>query len=215
MNLRKIGLFFVAVCCQVSLSHAAFILNVGNFNLLPNTANQKIQLNITSTAPGTDPLVTGFKLKAQTGDGASAGAEPLFTNVLYNGSGSIWNAFPTTLIGSTFNENGIDGPGQFTDISVIFSPANNVAANGLLVELVFSTVGLSSGTYPLLLANSQQGEDSSLVLTGGAGVPIQITNGNLTIQAIPEPSFYAGFALASCAVFGIWKNRKQLQAAAC
>ncbi|MCO6455656.1 MAG: hypothetical protein J5I93_10215 [Pirellulaceae bacterium] len=159
----------------------ALVIDPGTIGLLPDTAGQVIELRVISTQPQQDPLVTGLNLLAQLGDGRGPLAEPVFTGVDFDGG--IWDAFPVTETGGV-----VPGAAQFVQAGVAFSQGGQaVAADGLLVRLTVSTVGLLDGTFPLLLSSSEAGEDSHFVGSGGASLPIELHAGQITLDGVNRP----------------------------
>jgi len=73
------------VASWAAVANAAPSIDVGNFNLLPQTAGQQIILKVT----GGD-AVTGFSLRAQINDGTGPQNEPVFQAINFSG-GTIWD----------------------------------------------------------------------------------------------------------------------------
>ena len=170
-------LFLVASCAGVA--NATPAIDVGTFNLLPNTAGQNITLQVT----GGD-AVSGFNLRAQINDGTGSQNEPIFQAVTFTG-GTIWDARPFDTIGGP-----VQGAPSDVQASVVVSPpppGATVPASGNLVILTISTVGIPSGNFPLLLKGTEIGLDSRFIVPGGAETPTNITNGMLIVAA-PEPA---------------------------
>src|SRR5712691_5403409 len=68
------------------------VITVGDHTLLPNTANQVIEIRVTG-----DSQVTGLNVRAQIGDGTGVMPEPVFNGASF--SGGIWDAHPNTVTG--------------------------------------------------------------------------------------------------------------------
>ena len=147
---------------------------VGDHVLMPDQANQSITLNVS----GVDS-VTGFNLRAQIGDGDGPSAEPVFQDI--NFAGGIWDSYPYTVLGGP-----IAGAEQYAQASVVFNESGrSVTSNGILVELVIDTTGISDGVYDLNLAGTDIGVDSTFIAVGGVEIPANITNGSMTVQVAP------------------------------
>ena len=163
-------------------------IDVGDHLLLANTADQWIEVSATSSDPANDPQVTGFNLAAQIGDGLGSNPEPVFQAIsnpptegkLYGWDfrGGIWDAHPNTWIGEL-----AAGAEQYAQSSLVLNTAGTTTpANGLIVRLHISTVGIASGTYDLKLKDTDIGSPSAFIPSGSSDpiVPV-ITNGHITI----------------------------------
>jgi hypothetical protein len=175
------GFILVVLLCAGTPTLATPVINVGSFQLQPNTNNQVITLSVT----GAD-AVTGFNLRAVLGDGSGAGVEPKFSAISFI-TGTIWDAHPSTTTGGP-----IGGLTQDAQASVVFNTnGDNVPATGTFVKLFIDTTGINSGTYALSLSGTEIGTPSKFIGTGGSEITTTVTNGTITV---PEP--------ASLAVFG-------------
>jgi hypothetical protein len=185
----------VAAIVSASIANAAISIDVGSHNLFADTPDQKISLFVTG-----DELVTGFSLRAQIGDGTGPNAEPVFSSVHF--TPAIWDAFANSTIG------GPDGGAeQFAEAGVLFdNSGNQVLANGHLLDLTVSTVGITSGTFDLLLSSTEIGVGSAFILTGGDERTPDITNGSINI-VVPEP---ATIALATPAVLLLRRRKRSV-----
>jgi len=173
--------FFVVAFAAIA--NATPAIDVGTYTLLPNTSGQTITL----TVSGGD-AVTGFNLRAQINDGTGPQSEPIFQAVSFNGT-TIWDSHPSTTTGGTLPTAPSDAQGSV----VLNNIGDSVSASGNLVTLTISTAGISSGSFPLLLKNTQIGVDSAFIGPQGAVIPANITNGTLNVAAAPEPSVSALF----------------------
>lgn len=170
-----------AVLVVASVASAAAI-DVGSHNLLANTAGQKIYISIT----GGEALI-GMNFNAQVGDGGPeladygypAGTDgPAITGVNFDIAGGMFNG-----TGSQ------DDLGSLPQLQMWMYnvTAGSAAANGLLVELTLDTTGFYSGSWDLMLGDVFGGQASTEgVIAGGNTLPIDITNGSITI--VPEPA---------------------------
>ncbi len=164
-----------------SSAQAALTIVVPNVNLAPNTPNQPVTVAVN----GGD-MVTGVVVDAVLGNGSAAGVEPIFQSFDFT-TGTMFSdtaAHPGTKIGGT-----VGGVPQDAQVSYALNTQNDtVAASGNFITLFISTVNLTSGTYALSLGNTEIGQDTHFLLPGGASDQPLITNGTITITAIPEPS---------------------------
>ena len=177
--MNKMPRSFFAISSVIVLilsSSSAFAdssINVGNHDLLPNLADQTVELFSTG-----DDAIRGFNLRAQIGDGADGLTEPVFDAIEFGGG--IWDAYPFTTLGGP-----VDPLTQFAQASVEFNETGNtVVSSGKIATLVISTLGITEGEFDLLLAETQIGEDSDFNVVGGGTVLPSIVNG--TIRIVPE-----------------------------
>jgi hypothetical protein len=180
---------------------AAPAIAVGNIQLLPDKPNQTVQVFVS----GGD-VVQGLNFEIQTGDGGpdsggtAAGAGPLITNLdlltgtifAANNTGQHGGG-PLSLTGKT--------KAQVWEATTTTS-ATTVAAAGLLANITFDTTGFKTinQSFPLALKGTNNGD------TNFAGVPINITNGTITI--VPEPGA-VGLVLAM-GIMGLRRRRRGL-----
>ena len=163
--------------CLEDRNLLALVIDLGVQTLLPNTAHQPVRIMVARTDPAADPLVTGFNLRAQLGDGTGPVQEPVFEAVDF--TGGMWAAYPAATTGGP-----VAGWEQFAQASVVFNRSGDaVPAEGLAVTLVISTAGLTAGSYPLRLAGTEIGADSDFVGLQAAEVTVSIVQGSLTVGA--------------------------------
>ncbi len=156
----------------VASSASAATINVGTHYLLPNTANQTINISIT----GTESILT-LDFRGETMLGNSG---PVFTGVNITGPGTVF-------AGKTLNYTyGI--PGNWFESGASTTVGNEVIANGLLGVLTVSTVGLYSGTFDLSLKHSLPSGNNGTVISGSPPPTLLVTDGQMIIQNIPEPA---------------------------
>src|SRR5438094_1491662 len=130
-EMRGLPVFIESLETRALLSS---VITVGDHTLLPNTANQVIEVRATG-----DSQVSGLNVRAQIGDGTGAMPEPVFNGASF--SGGIWDAHPNSVTGGP-----IPGFEQFLQSSVVFnSSADSVVPNGLVVKLLVDTTGFSTG----------------------------------------------------------------------
>ena len=186
MMVFKAIIGLVVFSSLIASASATPIIDVGTHNLVGNSTNQVVEIYAT----GTD-MVTAFNLRAQIGaDGAAASAAPIFNSIDF--SGGIWDASAYTVTGD------IIGDGKYTQMSVAFNPAAEVAADGLIATLVINTSGFTaSESFDLKLSSSGIGSDSIFVITGGDELAATITNGTIII---PEPATLSLLALGGLAL---------------
>ncbi len=155
------------------------VIEPGSLVLLPDAPDQAVPVYVTRSSPDTDPPVTGFNLRAELRNGQQPGTGPRFQDIDF--SGGIWEAYPHTTLGGP-----VSADERFAQASVLFnSTGQAVAAEGLVVTLIISTVGVASGRFELRLADTAIGADSHFV--GGQGVPIPaaIAAGTIDVSASP------------------------------
>lgn len=157
----------------------ALVIDPGVHFLLPDTADQVVPILVARSAPGMDPPVTGFNLRAQLGDGSGPLAEPVFQAVRF--TGGIWDASASSTSGGP-----IAGAEQFAQASVVFNRAgDSTVAEGLVATLVISTAGVAEGSYELRLAGSEIGADSHFIGLQAAEIPAAITVGRIEVSGRP------------------------------
>jgi len=184
---RSLVISLVVCFLMGGMALGAPIIDVGTHKLLENAAGQTVVVLVT----GTDQ-VTGFNLNARLGDGSEGLPEPVFESVDF--AGGMWDAGAHTVMG---------GPlAQYVQASVVFNPAMNVSADGLLVTLTIDTTGFFDGeSFPLLLSGiTKIGQDSHFITSGAGTLAADITNG--TIEIVPEPTSLAILALGGLAILG-------------
>lgn len=168
------GLAALLVILPLSAS-AAIVIDVGDYQLLPNTPDQVRDILVT----GTDQ-VQGLNFYSQVASGSSG---PIISDVDIIGTDTIFfgnNVGMTDLDGSGNPDAAPQWEGRTTTTA-----AGTVLADGLLARMTFDTTGLfntdSVITWDLLLSGTLNGS------TDFAGTAASITNGTLFF-AIPEPS---------------------------
>ena len=154
------------------------------------------------TITGTDTNVVGLDFYAVVGDGGpqlvdwglpagtpAPGFVNLPANVNITGAGTIFagnngGAF------DLFAPNGPPGslPQAAAYETTTLSPTNPVTDNGTLAFLTFSTVGFSSGSWPLALDDTALGgtDHTDLVLQGNGLIVPTVIGGEIKI--VPEPA---------------------------
>lgn len=208
--LRKVSLGFAFVLCLASVSQAATSIVVGNHLLLPNTANQKIEILVT----GGDQI-QGVNLNAQIGTDPTSAVTPVFQfdanqHLVFPGP----NLSTLLAAGSIFAP-----PTGFGENDVTFFPAlwqagsatssGTVAANGVLATLYIDTTGFFSGTWALNLADTIGGPtDWAGSIFNGNEVPNPvITDGSITIVPEPTSVVMAMFGVAGLGAVAIRRRR--------
>jgi hypothetical protein len=154
----------------VGFSHAAMIV-VGDHPLLPNKANQTIQISVTE-----GDAVQGLNLYLQIADGGTlAGGSvngPTITSV---------DILSNTIFSD--NNTGVRNPGSLPQVAarVTTTSAGTVNAEGLLATLTIDTTGFTDGSWSLNLNDTLNGP------TDFAGVPVVTYDGSIFIAEVPEP----------------------------
>jgi uncharacterized protein YjiK len=150
---------------------------VGSHTLLPNTANQAIQISVSG-----DAMVPGLVLYVQVGDG---GPERTAAGIPTAGTDGPSISAVDIKTDTIFEEdeaiqiNQDDLP-QWTDTEIILD--EEVEANGLLATIYIDTTGFTSGTYDLKLSGTLAGATIGASDTDFLGVVADITNGSFTIS---------------------------------
>ena len=141
---------------------------VGNHIVLPNSAGQIVQVFVS----GGD-AVSGVDFNAQIADGG------IFAGGVVSGpaiAADIVNA--TIFAPNNVGDNNANPGHVFGDMVAFHSTttaSGAVSANGLLATLIIDTTGFASGTWPLKLAGTVNGN------TAFGSVPTNVTNGRITI----------------------------------
>lgn len=188
--MRTLTLFLGGLLALSSMACGQTI-DVGTYSLLPNTADQKIELFVTG---GTE--IEAVNLNVQIADGMSG---PVLQSV----------DLRSDTIFDPLNEGQLDiltNPQLFaTTVTTPFSdPPTTVAANGLLATLTVDTTGFSSGVFDLRLSGTLNGDSDFGFDLAGSPLPANVTNGQLLI--VPEPT---SIGLTAVALFGLACMRYQ------
>lgn len=179
--MRKCKRFICALVAAVGLAvpvQAALIIDVGTLELLPDTRNQLIHINVS----GGDS-VEGLNFFAQVADGGPAlggiDVGPKITAV-------------NLITGTIFEPNNLGQfpvqsfPQAIAALTISDTPDPVIHGTGRLATLTIDTTGLDSGTWGLFLTDTVLGD------TDFAGVPVSVFNGSLTVVPIPEPGLILG-----------------------
>jgi autotransporter-associated beta strand protein len=163
---------------------AATHIDVGTNNLLPNTANQTITLQVTNDAGTAPPEVTDFAGYFQIGPNTLDQVVPVFQGADF--TNTFWGPGSAGGVGPE--------PGLPQLMQKGFSlDAGTVAANGKLINLVIDTTGISTGTFALKLTNNAYadvyGQNSSF-LPSTANDAITINDGSISIAAAPTNHYW-------------------------
>lgn len=178
--MRGLLVFALCLCGFGSTAVAELFIDVGHYDLLPDTPDQQILILVT----GGD-LVQGLDFNVIIADGGpelgGVVEGPAVTNTDIV-TGTIFQNNNTGVIdlGITLR--------QF-DARSTTTAAGFVAAEGLLATLTIDTTGVFSGVFPLILSSTPNGP------TDFAGLPARINDG--LIRVVPEPgTSLLGSALA-------------------
>ncbi len=195
MNFIKCAFAFLLIAFG-STSRADFIISVGSHDVLANTANQSIDLFLTSTS-NSDPQVSGINFRAVLGDGTGnqgvfTGAEGTLQGTTFTGGGYFWDQAASSGSG----ESPVTGFPAVADASWNFAAPRTVGtlAPVKIATIKIDTTGLFAGTFAIdLLDIASIGVGATELLipapTPGTAAPgaFQIINGSFTITAVPEP----------------------------
>lgn len=174
---------------------AGFIF-AGNHTLLPNQANQVINILASPSAAG--EIAPGLNLNFAVGDGGSVvnGTDnnaPRISSINLKPAGGLFANIPDIQT-NVFSSQKL--------FQVTIAPTNVasrpvITANVLLAQVILDTTGLASGTF-LLDLDGLPGPPP-LPPSDFAGAATTISNGSVVISAVPEP----GSLLCLCLVGGI------------
>jgi autotransporter-associated beta strand protein len=163
---------------------AATHVDVGAVNLLPNTPNQVVTLQVTNDVGTTPQQVTDFAGYFQIGPNTLDQAVPVFQGADF--TNTFWGPGSAGGVGPE--------PGLPQLMQKGFSlEAGSVAADGNLINLVVDTTGITSGTFDLKLTNNAYTDvfgNSSSFLPGTANAAITLNNGSITIVAGPSSWYW-------------------------
>ena len=178
----------------LSLGAAQLVITAPDTNLLPNKANQEVEIIISGSID-----LAGLNFSLIIGDGfpdipGSSIDSPTITSVDLIGSES-----PTIFTG---NNNGQDIPEnrpRAYQASVV-TDTGTVSGSGLLATVTIDTTGYLSGTYDLTLTGDADNDFSGLEIIDALSVvlPSTVHNGSITVTSVPEPesvAVVAGFGL--------------------
>ncbi|MCH8044616.1 MAG: tandem-95 repeat protein [Planctomycetes bacterium] len=153
---------------------------VGQYTLVADTPNQQIEIFVSG-----GQSVAGVNLVAQVGDGGPelvnsglpAGTDgPAITSVDLK-TGTIFAALDVSQFGL------LSLPQVHFSSLGIESQNTTVSADGLLATLSIDTTGIFGGSFQLLLAGVLPQLTNGPFATDFAGIPIEITNGVITIES--------------------------------
>ena len=147
------------------------MITVGDIELLPDAANQMVDLLVT----GGDPI-PGMNFNLQIADGGpAAGGTVIGPSVVADlEKNTIFDGNNTGAV------NVEDPPLPQAEFATIVTDSGTVAAEGILARLSFDTTGFVTGKFPLLLTATLNGD------TDFVDVFPEIENGMLVI--VPEPA---------------------------
>jgi hypothetical protein len=196
----RTGLILITGLCATlaaSRSSAAPVVNVGAFDLQPNTAGQVVEIRVTGTEQ-----VNGVNFYAQIADAGpeplvagSAGDEPDITAVDLVGGGLLFAGGSQSDLGSE------------PQLAIYMADIDGtVPADGVLARLTVDTTGFffGSGPFALRLKDTREGPTTFTLAADPFEVTPAITDGSIRI--VPEP---AGAAAACLAAAGIRRRRRR------
>ncbi len=173
----------------IATSRATPTIDVGPHNLLPNTANQQVQLFVT----GGDSIASE-DFWFQIGDGGPDGPNHTINGPIITGvdlaTGTIFNGMDVNILFALHDP-------QLWETGN--GAASSVTANGLIATLTISTLGWNSGTWGLSIFDtvklpaSYTNDSGSFFFAGSDG----------TISIIPEPATLTLLGVALIAFGGL------------
>jgi hypothetical protein len=177
-------------------AQAQLTINVGNFQLLPNTPDQTVTLNVSGVSGA-----AALDFFVQVADGF-----PTVPGSTSNGP----NITSVDIVTGTLFASNNDG-GQFGAISdpqrwyrgVLTQPNTTVSGSGTLATLKIDTTGFTSGSWTLNVKNVFNGQ-TTFYDANFNPIAANITDG--TISIVPEPSAY-GLAMGALVIgFGFFRR---------
>lgn len=195
---RRVVLALGLLLCVPAIAQAASSIVVGNHVLLPNTAGQNINLNVT----GNDNIGAVDLFMVING---GTGPAPIVTAANVVAPGTIFGSVANSGLGLFGAPN---NPPSLTPATATTTASGTVVSNGLLAVITFDTTGIPAGVYSWaltghpLFGDTDFGTDENFDF-----IYPTVTNGTLTI--VPEPaSVVMGlFAAAGVGVVAIRKRR--------
>ena len=178
-----------------SQASATPIITVGSHDLLPDKANQPVDINVT----GGD-LVPGLDLFLQVGDG-DAGPQIQTVDVL---TGTI---FADNNTGESLVAIGGSGSLPYWNAYAATTTSNGtVSADGLLATVMIDTTGFTAGMWTLSVDFDYGGSHYASDFASDA--PVTLVNGSINI--VPEPG---SLLLLFSAAIGLarwqWRRRRR------
>ena len=217
---RRVVLLMGLVLLVPALAHGAVTINVGNWTLNPNQANQTVDANtlapIELSMAGTDatsgmdlynwinggvaggPIIDGFSGNGTTTVGAAtANGSGTF---LYQGAG-----FSNMVGGHSVNP-----PDTGLSTSAGFFTFGSFAANSApFAGYSFSTVGVLPGTYSWSLTGHPLSSTIAYAPGGTTALSLTIVNGTITVTPEPGSMLLCLFGAAGVAVVAIRRRRRK------
>ncbi len=183
---------------SLAVAHGEIMVQVGNHELLPDTADQKIEIFVTG-----DEQTAGVNLRLKINDGESG---PVITDIDLETGTIFGDASPISFIAPP----GV--PSSIVEAGVL-AGIGDVLADGLLATITVSTEGVEPGSYSLILNPPELGA-TEILNTDAIPAAIEAVElddqGRIEISAqnggVPEPS---GFViLATLGLAHLWQTSR-------
>ncbi|MBI2928794.1 MAG: hypothetical protein HYY24_24285 [Verrucomicrobia bacterium] len=176
-------------------TQAVIVVNVGDYDLLPDTLGQVITINVSGVSG-----LAGLDFFIQVGDGFPDGGGtvdgPNVTNVDIQ-TGTLFD-------GNTPGQSALLG-GPQARARFITTGTGTVSGSGLLATATLDTTGFTAlQTWDLKLTGTINGDTT---FNNDLGDPLAATIVNGSITVVPEPA--AGVVVASLLLAGGWLLRRK------
>lgn len=208
----NVSLWSIVLTLSVTSPLSAGFMFSGNHTLIANQQNQVI--NIFASPSSVGEIAAGLNLNLIIDDGGSiVGGEdnnsPKISSVNLKPFGGLFANIPDA------QTNAFSSQKLYQVTIAPTSVANRpiITSNVLLAQVTLDTTGLTSGTWLLDLDGLVRPPNINLPASDFAGAAASITNGSLTISAVPEPSSLLTLTIFSATLMQIARMRQARKAA--